>query len=64
MFQTANFAAYPKGEAILDMVQVACYFAYANRLAVGLGLELEDFYYSEEQIAEFAQPPHDGEDAP
>ncbi len=28
--------------AILDVVQVAAYFAFVNRLADGLGVELED----------------------
>ena len=30
--------------AILDIVQVASYFAFVNRLANGLGVELEDFW--------------------
>ncbi len=30
--------------AILDLNQVASYFAYVNRLAGGLGVELEDFW--------------------
>jgi uncharacterized protein YciW len=28
--------------AILDIVQVAAYYAYVNRIAEGLGVELED----------------------
>ena len=28
--------------AILDICQVACYYNYVNRLADGLGVELED----------------------
>jgi uncharacterized peroxidase-related enzyme len=28
--------------AILDMVQVAAYYAYVNRIAEGLGVELEE----------------------
>ena len=30
-------------EAILDINQVAAYYAFVNRLADGLGVELEDF---------------------
>ncbi len=30
-------------EAILDIVQVAAYFNFVNRLACGLGIELEEF---------------------
>jgi len=30
--------------AILDIVQVAAYFAFVNRLADGLGVELEDHW--------------------
>ncbi|OQY30454.1 MAG: hypothetical protein B6243_10540 [Anaerolineaceae bacterium 4572_5.2] len=30
--------------AILDINQIAGYFAYVNRLADGLGVELEDFW--------------------
>lgn len=30
--------------AILDINQVAAYYAYVNRLADGLGVELEDFW--------------------
>ena len=29
---------------ILDIVQVTCYYAYVNRLADGLGVELESFW--------------------
>ena len=32
-------------EGILDIVQVAGYYAYANRLADGLGVELESNSY-------------------
>jgi len=31
-------------EAILDIVQVIAYFNFVNRLACGLGIELEEFY--------------------
>lgn len=31
-------------KAILDIVQVISYFNFVNRLACGLGIELEDFY--------------------
>ncbi|NQT65213.1 MAG: peroxidase-related enzyme [FCB group bacterium] len=31
-------------EAILDIVQVVAYFNFVNRLACGLGIELEEFY--------------------
>ena len=30
--------------AILDMVQVAAYYAFVNRLADGLGVELEEYW--------------------
>lgn len=30
--------------AILDICQVTAYYAYVNRLADGLGVELEDFW--------------------
>ncbi len=30
--------------AILDIVQIAAYFAYVNRLADGLGVALEDYW--------------------
>jgi len=30
--------------AILDICQVAAYYAFVNRLADGLGVELEDFW--------------------
>jgi alkylhydroperoxidase family enzyme len=33
--------------AILDMVQVAAYFAYVNRMADGLGVELESSWPEE-----------------
>jgi len=33
--------------AILDICQVASYFNYVNRLADGLGVELEDFWTDE-----------------
>ena len=29
---------------ILDICQIVSYYAYANRLAVGLGVELEEFW--------------------
>ena len=32
-------------KAILDIAQVAGYFAFVNRLADGLGVELEDYWY-------------------
>ena len=34
-------------EAILDINQVASYYAFVNRLADGLGVELESFWESE-----------------
>ncbi len=37
---------------VLDAAQVTAYFAFANRLADGLGVELEDIWASE--------PPSDG----
>ena len=33
--------------AILDIVQVASYFAFVNRMADGLGVELEDYWGEE-----------------
>jgi uncharacterized protein YciW len=30
--------------AILDINQIVAYFAYVNRVADGLGVELEDFW--------------------
>jgi len=30
--------------AILDICQIAAYYAFVNRLAEGLGVELEDFW--------------------
>ena len=37
-------AAGWRDAAILDLNQVTGYYAYANRLADGLGVELEDFW--------------------
>lgn len=34
--------------AVLDICQVVSYYNYVNRLADGLGVELEDFWESEE----------------
>ena len=34
--------------AILDVCQVVAYYNYVNRLADGLGVELEDFWTDEE----------------
>lgn len=34
-------------EAILDINQVTGYYAFVNRLADGLGVELEEFWESE-----------------
>ena len=34
--------------AILDMNQVTGYYAYVNRLADGLGVQLEDFWEAKE----------------
>lgn len=36
-------------EAILDINQVASYYSFVNRLADGLGVELEKFWDSEER---------------
>ena len=36
--------------AILDIVQVAGYYAYVNRLADGLGVELESIWDEKKQI--------------
>lgn len=38
--RTAGFS----DEAILDICQVAGYYAFVNRLADGLGVELEDYW--------------------
>lgn len=35
--------------AILDICQVAAYFAFVNRLADGLGVELEDYWQEREE---------------
>ena len=35
--------------AILDMVQVAAYYAFVNRLADGLGVELESYWPEQER---------------
>lgn len=37
-----------KDDQILDIVQVAAYFNYVNRLACGLGVDLEDYWEDEE----------------
>jgi len=36
--------------AVLDICQVVSYYNYVNRLADGLGVELEDFWTAEEMI--------------
>jgi len=36
--------------AILDICQVASYFAFVNRLADGLGVELEDYWQEHDLI--------------
>lgn len=33
-----------KDRAILDINQIAAYYAYVNRIADGLGVDLEDFW--------------------
>lgn len=38
---------------VLDIVQVVGYYAYVNRMANGLGVELED-YWDPEEVAEAA----------
>jgi uncharacterized peroxidase-related enzyme len=38
--------------AILDIVQVAAYYAYVNRIADGLGVELEEFWPEEVRAAD------------
>jgi alkylhydroperoxidase family enzyme len=40
--------------AILDMAQVTAYFSYVNRIASGLGVELEAHHFTPEQLQEFA----------
>lgn len=35
--------------AILDICQVTAYFAFVNRIADGLGVELEDYWEREEE---------------
>ena len=39
--------------AILDMVQVAAYYAFVNRLADGLGVELEEYWPEELRRGQF-----------
>lgn len=41
--------------AILDICQVASYYNYVNRMADGLGVELEDVWTDEELILERAE---------
>lgn len=36
--------------AILDICQVTAYYAYVNRMAEGLGVELEDFWTDEDLV--------------
>ena len=36
--------------AILDICQVVSYYNYVNRLADGLGVELEDFWSPEDMV--------------
>lgn len=44
--------------AVLDICQVTCYYNYVNRLADGLGVELEEFWEGREltlSAEEFAE---------
>jgi uncharacterized peroxidase-related enzyme len=41
--------------AVLDICQVVSYYNYVNRLADGLGVELEDFWTTEEMIISRAE---------
>ena len=43
--QTAGF----RDADILDIVQVIAYFNYVNRMACGLGVELEDYWEDEDK---------------
>lgn len=36
--------------AVLDICQVTAYYAYVNRLADGLGVELEEYWRSEDLV--------------
>jgi uncharacterized protein YciW len=36
---------------ILDINQITGYYAYLNRLAAGLGVELEDFWHAADEFA-------------
>lgn len=36
---------------ILDINQITGYYAYVNRLADGLGVELEDFWHAADEFA-------------
>ena len=36
--------------ALLDIVQVAGYYAFVNRLADGLGVQLEDYWADEDMV--------------
>lgn len=40
MLRTAGF----NDRAILDIAQIVAYYAYANRIADGLGISLEDYW--------------------
>lgn len=42
--------------AILEINQIAGYFAFVNRLASGLGVELEDFWQHERTVASPSKP--------
>jgi uncharacterized peroxidase-related enzyme len=50
--ETLRAAGFGDAE-ILDIVQVVGYYAYVNRMANGLGVELED-YWDAEEVAESA----------
>ncbi len=37
-----------RDDEILDICQIAAYFSYVNRMAQGLGVELEDYWGEDE----------------
>jgi len=37
-----------RDDEILDICQIAAYFSYVNRMALGLGVELEDYWGEDE----------------
>lgn len=46
--------------AILDICQVTAYYNYVNRLAEGLGVELEEYWREEEVLGQADEGSEDG----